>query len=405
MRRLINGSSAGALCGALRFGAAAGVVMAVSDTAFFLPRDFFTTLAFGFVDIGDLLTVHAFNIVNTNKSSGRTSVPRYLRNQMLCPLANMPPYDFDDNARDYTAWRPYLIVSAGQCGLRIRKRMPQISAVLFGLFALYCLISYCRGDTEVDRAVIENSAFVHSSPYSASRYRWQHGVVDGSVVQSVVDARANITHSELLAVVSQTIDGDLSSQLLPCSKVVLGKGEAAENYIKLVNEADAYLRSNNRSAPNCVCAPMLGLMVRYMAVATRRVDDETDLHIQHMINPIDVNSDNYDDLDVEFFEKNGVDLSIENENQDYRYNKPRGTYRLLRRNKVRVALFDSYCSSTKITLSGTLALCSQQCLDLMRGIDVRERAEMQRKKGVTLNNPEEPSTPSPTTKQNWRDDL
>jgi hypothetical protein len=302
----------------------------------------------------------------------------------------------DDDPRDYEAWRPYLTVLLGQKATYLLKRMPLIAVGSALLFALYCIISYCRGDTIVDQKLVENSVLHHESLHYRWRYRWQDGLADEQVASTLIDARLNINRSELLIAVASHRNDSVESATLRCREFIASSNIQS---FKLMTEADEFIRANIHNGATCVCAPMFGAAVRYMAVGWKRTDiapeastalsqdscDNNGVGIEHLINPVDVYKTQYDDLDAEFFETSRIDLAVELEDQNYRYNCPRGNYSILRRSKIQTASFDASCRANKITFRGGLAFCVQRCIDLLRGIDVRTRAIMQYERGVRLN--------------------
>lgn len=292
-------------------------------------------------------------------------------------------YDYDPN--EETRWYRRLIVRVGRTAEQLRARARMLMLGILFLFACYCIISYARGGTVVDLALVD-------SPYNVARYRWHDNIRDSKVSRSTVDARRGLAHANLLTLVASS-DSDLTESMpIQCRDLLSRNAETARFYNEMFDDADTYLRANVNNGSLCVCAPMLGKAVRYIALAARlhdRQNEEDNLHIEHAINPSDEHAAQYKALDAAFFERNNIDLSIENESQNYRYNEPRGTFSVLRRQKVVLTLVDKACNKQKMTVSGELALCTQQCFDLIDGIDVRYRARMQwMHQGVRLNEAE-----------------
>jgi hypothetical protein len=143
---------------------------------------------------------------------------------------------------------------------------------------------------------------------------------------------------------------------------------------------------------------MLGREISYLAVYTSKLDEglppnatdaqilgDSSRSVTHFFNIDDVQMESYDKLDAEKLKQSGIGLQITTEDQNYRYNASRGAFKLIRRTSVRITYKDAQCISRAARFDGAIALCAQECLDLMRGIDVRERARLQFRQNVTLN--------------------
>jgi hypothetical protein len=164
-----------------------------------------------------------------------------------------------------------------------------------------------------------------------------------------------------------------------------------------------YLRAN-RDSERCACAPQFGQRTRYVAFLTkhdtelaRRLDEHNDgaetldvaddgSAVYHALNPHDALADAYNRLD----ESNTAlpDLAVVDERQAARYNDAyRGntTFAVLRRERLRLELMDRQCHTQAVQIRGELAHCVQRCLDLLDGISVARRAELQYDVGVRLN--------------------
>jgi hypothetical protein len=304
-------------------------------------------------------------------------------------------------------WHRRLIIRSGQWAQRLRKRAKPIVVGLLALYVLYCLASYVLGYTGVDRQLIEASEHYTSDPYNTTLYRWQSGVGDDSVSPHVVAARANLSNAHLLALVATTADNDAPGTLVRCADFVSRHNEPL---LDMMRDAELYLRTNP-DVP-CVCGQQLEYAYRYLALRQRQASDEVrellddaqpsvsvvdDVAVVHAFNPVDEHQREYDELDGPFFQLRRINLTVVDEHQDERYNARRGTFSLIRRTSVRLMVSDRECHRERISLFNDMALCAQRCLDLMRGIDVRQRARLQLDKGVALNTAlfEPPSSPPP----------
>jgi hypothetical protein len=131
---------------------------------------------------------------------------------------------------------------------------------------------------------------------------------------------------------------------------------------------------------------MFGFRARHLALYTGAENGQhaTD-GVVHALNVVDDLEREYDVLDSETLASNYVKLTVLNESQDERYNEARGSFAVIRRMRVRVLFLDRFCHKQVNRLTNMLAVCAQRCFDMMRGIDARERARMQWRLGVRLN--------------------
>ena len=301
---------------------------------------------------------------------------------------------------------------------RTKKIKAKHILVLFGLsVVLYALWSVQNGllggvSHESERF---SSAYGTENKHTDA-YRWLDNARDALLNDSLLAARHerrwNLGRAIVVAGAS-LVEPDRESVVVPCAQFYYGASESQlQEYRSLVNAAHDFLEANDGHVP-CVCAPQLGASVRYMAIyaakkggaaeqkgggaAERDNDDiaaqldeldhdDKPSRIVHAIELVDHDREAYDALDTATLEQRKIPLAIVHANQNYRYNEPRGTFALLRRTKLRITLRDSRCHSVTLRLTGELAQCAQECLDLMDGVDVRERARRQWKNaGIQLN--------------------
>jgi hypothetical protein len=166
-------------------------------------------------------------------------------------------------------------------------------------------------------------------------------------------------------------------------------------YIALYGGSKHQQRDNDKqtkSAPIPATATIVAANNNNETILWPPPDDEPETEqlsddsiIIHMFNPIDEQEEMYDTLDAEQMKELNIGLNFSAEHQDYRYNVSRGHYTLLRRTRMRISYQNEECRRLRPWINGGPVLCMQECFDLMRGIDVRERARMQFAKGVILN--------------------
>lgn len=280
---------------------------------------------------------------------------------------------------DFLAYSRYerVIVRLGRLALQWRARMCGVVCSCIFLFIVYCVALHMSGGTTIDHAVIQNSAYYKESLHNASLYSWLNDVQDTNVSASAIQARREFARADLLPLVASTVNDSVVAPTMKCVDLLSIDPATARFYNDLLFDTAEFLANSS----TCACAPMFGKSVRYMAfTGTKQATS-----IQHAINPIDTHADEYDALDANFFAENHIDLLIHEENDDYRYNAPRGHLAVIRRNKVVISLLDKECRRQKLRVTSHLAVCAQRCFDMLRGIDVRERARMQYLRGVTLN--------------------
>jgi len=236
----------------------------------------------------------------------------------------------------------------------------------------------------------------------------------GSVAESVVEARSMLKYAKQMVLVHDNYcDLDNSTEIdchdaaaFPTARMT--KQQAF--YKKIQLQAYRFLSHNYQQRP-CICGPLLGYNLRYIGVYAgskenvkqsgdaiggdadvasfvaeiEAGDTNADAIVVHMFNPVDEQAEIYDALDTSQMKEQKIGLYFSKEVQNYRYNTSRGSFTLLRRTRIRVAYQNEACQWLRPWLSGASALCAQECFDLMRGVDVRERARIQYNGGIVLN--------------------
>lgn len=257
----------------------------------------------------------------------------------------------------------------------LRNALLALAALL--LFVLLAMpLRYLFGYADIVPTFVATDLREVHSPRSPLAYVWLDGVADAHVADHVIEARRG-SNSSLLVLVGSRATEPSATRSATCNELL-----SQQAHLPLMAAAETYLRKAGRS--NCVCAPQLGSAVAY--IAFRGSAATADDAVVHMFNPVDSSADAYESLDADRLVQLGIGLSrVEAANQNYRYNVARGNYTLLRRTTLSVVGIDVTCQRNRVGLSGALALDAEECLDLLRGVDVRERARRQLERGVTLN--------------------
>ena len=310
---------------------------------------------------------------------------------------SLPTITFEAEDPD-ASWREKLITRGAKLARIVLHHLPRALAALTVFFTTLWLGQYLFGYGQTS-AVVETARHLYP-PSSPLAYKWLDELADSSVAQHVIDARAG-KQVGLLVLVAATKDDSAPASDVPCRKMFSTNDQVQNFYAALMDDAEQFLAGTNHTL--CVCAPQLGRNVRYMAFRadSRTTNDRAKGSLSeagggsvlHLFNPVDSTADAYDSLDDTQLASLGVGLKVSVESQDYRYNRARGNYSLLRRTKLSIVGVDRACHRERIGLFDQLAVAAEECLDLLRGIDVRERASRQAKLGVILNLPPIPTKP------------
>lgn len=311
---------------------------------------------------------------------------------------------FDDEF--YTPeWRRKPAMYCARCGAFFFMRWRRcllVSLVLGFCAALYMYSVVTSGELEPDPALVLKSTHYVLPPTDPSLFRWYGGVADANVSQSVVDARHGMSLSKLLVLNPEYDIVPRKSIKVKCSDLL--SLDAGVSHVEVIHDMTQFAATNvdEESQSMCTCAPLFGKDLAYLIVASKRsalsnpeqveaahkadgVLNERDIYFEHILNPEDAHQLAYDTLNGLALEEAGIDLKVTEETDNHRYNAPKGVYLLIRRKKIVLSLLDRVCHHERLTLSGPVALCVQYCLDVIRGITVRERALMQHRSGVRLN--------------------
>lgn len=316
---------------------------------------------------------------HTLKSLSFRDVPAF--GNLLAP----PPAPIEED--EMMSLRERLTV---RCNNVLRKYLRKVLLSLLCLLATLFVVGVGRFifgyEQLVPHFVTADMRDMHSA-YSPNAYVWLGDRRDDKVAEHVVAARKSSPAAGELVLVA----GALEVDLWPATAVTCRELLAAHLHSALMIKAQSYL-SRARTV-NCVCAPQFGSNVSYVAFRRSAADSDGDNNndsaqhaIVHMFNPVDSTADEYEQLDADRFVNLGVGLVIEQQaNQDYRYNRKRGTFALLRRTKLSLVGVDATCERNRVAISGAMVFEAHECLDLLRGVDVRERARRQFARGVKLN--------------------
>jgi hypothetical protein len=305
-----------------------------------------------------------------------------------------------------------------RAGVRVARKFArfdkkwQLAIMLFttatacwSVYSLFVCVAAWSGSgaAVIDSSVLKTNALYGQFADHVDAYRWYRDK-DPIVAQHVLDARARVNRSELLTLVSSSDTETQVSRTVPCLDLFATDVDKKTLLDRMMYESMQFLQHN--PAQLCTCGDMLSHPLRYLAAysPTKRdafsgTEDESEhtnataaatsaddsKNFFHAFNPEDELEAAYDSLDTAALTTNNIELAAVVENQDTRYNERRGEFVILRRTSIRLQLMDLHCHKQVVRMRNTLAYCTQQCLDLMRGIDVRERARMQYARGVQLN--------------------
>lgn len=304
---------------------------------------------------------------------------RHVLNQVQLPPQLQPFVPLVDRRRAVIdedpdmRWQERLVI---RCARLNRAWMRNILLTL-GALLVFVLVTmpvrYLFGYTDVVPAFVASDMRELHSPHSPLAYVWFRDRADTYVAPHVVNARRG-TNSSLLVLQSAFVpDVTWNSYTATCEELL-----SQHKFAGLLAIAEKHLLRNAQFS--CVCAPQLGYDVAYIAFR-----GDTKGGIVHMFNPVDETADAYEELNAERLAQLGVGLSRVEANQNYRFNRARGNFTLLRRTKLSVVGVDSTCQRNRVGLKAAAALEVEECLDLLRLVDVRERAARQYRRGVLLN--------------------
>lgn len=286
--------------------------------------------------------------------------------------------------------------------MRTGQRAGVLCGGLLALVVLYALLNALFGLDRVSEFDERASSLYGTLASHTDAFAWE-GVADARVEQHVLDARALVSDSRHLTLVSSTKVSESRSRPIECKELFSVSDNSTDVLNALFYRAARFLREN-AARQRCVCAPELGHRLRYIAFLAKHdvelarqlqernggpetLDVDADgTTVVHMINPEDELAAVYDALD----DTNAAlpDLSVVEERQATRYNdayRGNSTFAILRRERLRVKMKDRQCHSQSVQVKGELAYCVQRCFDLLLGLGVARRAEQQFGAGVRLN--------------------
>lgn len=287
--------------------------------------------------------------------------------------------------------------------LRARERAAVVCGGFVALVVFYALLNALFG---FDRASVfdERSSSLYGTLAShTDAFAWDNNVRDAEVAQHVLDARASLANARHLALVGATRLVEPKARAIVCKELFSVTDNSTDVLNALFYRTAQFLREN-AARERCACAPQLGYRLRYIAFLTKHdvelaqqlqernggpetLDVDADgATVVHMLNPSDELAAVYDALDSS--DAALPDLSVTDERQATRYNdayRGNSTFAIVRRERVRIAMMDRQCHQQSVQVKGELAHCVQRCLDLLDGVSVARRAEMQRAVGVRFN--------------------
>jgi hypothetical protein len=302
-------------------------------------------------------------------------------------------------------WHRKPAMWCAQSGAFFFRRWRVVLLVVLVFCSCMTLFTYgvvSSGELETDPSLLLKSTHYVLPETDPSLFRWHGGVADANVSQSVPDARRGVSLSKLLVLHSKHDILPRQSVKVKCSDLL--SPDAGVAHVEAIHDMTQFAAANieEQHQSTCTCAPLFGKDLAYVIVASKRsalanpeqveaahkadgVLNEHDIYFEHILNPEDAHQLAYDTLNGSALEEAGVDLVVTNETDNHRYNEPQGHYMIIRRKKIVLALLDRVCHHERLTLSGHVAVCVQYCLDVIRGITVRERALIQYKVGIRLN--------------------
>jgi hypothetical protein len=292
-------------------------------------------------------------------------------------------FDSDDK------WYVRLVALLGRRFKRMRWQQKAMLSVSVSLAALlvYWLVCRLAGFDGLDMASVRATSLYGQLPEHVEAYRWlNENERDPLVSDHVITARQSLAQTtQLVLVGSRTDEKQHVALAVDCKQIFSTKRNASEYYDALLGHTAEYLEANAGSV-SCACGPMFGYTTRHLAIYLRGAHKQEAMHdeqdgrkeaVLHLLNVTDELEAAYDELNVAVLTQNNVNITVVREHQNERYNEARGEYAVIRRTRLRLEGQDTLCHRQTIRLWSELAVCAQRCLDLMRGIDVRERARMQ----------------------------
>jgi hypothetical protein len=273
------------------------------------------------------------------------------------------------------AWHERLIIRAHRINRFLLPKLLVAFAALLIFLALVVPVRYLLGySTVVPVLVTAELRDVHS-PNSPLAYRWLNGVADATIGEHVLAARRGLIDAPLVLVASAT-DDSAPARTLSCAELLTHDLAARQALVDLMAAAEQYLEKT--PSQTVVCSPQLGSNQSYIVFRQAA-------GFFHIFNPVDSSAEEYETLDGDRLAQLGIGLERVVVNQNYRYNVARGSFALLRRLQLSIVGVDATCQRSRVAVKDGLAIGAGECLDLLRGVDVLERARRQFERGVIFN--------------------
>lgn len=217
-------------------------------------------------------------------------------------------------------------------------------------------------------------------------------------------AREQYRWHNRLALYSFPCDANQSNPLVPSrplahDEIVCPIIEQPE---KCVDFADAklfarrFLGQNDESKVYCVCAPMAGIGIRYIAVRKEFNEPDNHIHLLHLLNPVNLDALAYESLPLihPVFAEQKTQLGIQRHSQSALFSVDDTTPRfidnttdveIIRLASIRISAQDEQGRLMPIQIfENSEAACIAECLDLLDGISIWHRAARQASQ-ATLN--------------------
>ncbi len=230
---------------------------------------------------------------------------------------------------------------------------------------------------------------LRASTLQDTAYNLHSDNVEGIVSATAIKARANFIDAKYVVLVPESTCDAASLPVLNCadfSALPSAKLTSRQAEILRMQYVAARVLASNKALP-CVCGPMLGFPYRYIGVSVVDKSAASEMSVLHMFNPSLESAELYDQLNAKELKAQNIGLKVRKLSQDWRYNVSRGSFDVILQTSLAIDYDDKDCRQLryKETQFSDRTSCLQQCIDLVNGIDVRERARMQYKSGIMFN--------------------
>lgn len=160
--------------------------------------------------------------------------------------------------------------------------------------------------------------------------------------------------------------------------------------------ARRFLGQNDENKVYCVCGPMAGIGIRYIAVRKEFNEPDTHIHLTHLLNPVNLDAAAYEKLpdgDPAFVEQK-IELRVQRHSQSALFRVDEATPRfidnttdveIIRQAAIRISAQDEQGRLMPIQIfEDSEAACIAECLDLLDGVSIWHRAARQERAERTL---------------------